>query len=213
MWRTNSALKDHWTYNNVQRVHGVYNSNHRLNMRIVTSEIGNTTVNSIIAENLAMQKICAKLAPKILRTTNSGDECLIMHTFCNAMKKTLACDVIAGDESWIFEYDLETRRFYVWVKTMLMVLQIYTRGADSEWYFFYLVVLRMLKRRFNRMSPAIAGNWKMHHHNAPSHTSFVVTDLPDLAPTNYFLFSKVKFSLKGHHHGILSAVKEFLRTF
>ena len=31
---------------------------------------------------------------------------------------------------------------------------------------------------------------------------------PDLAPADFFLFPKVKSSLKGHHHGTLSAVKE-----
>ena len=87
---------------------------------------------------------------------------------------------------------------------------------------FYLEVLR-LKRRVNRVRPAIVGNWKFHHDNVPSHTCSKVTDYltqngvatfpqtpysPDLAPADFFLFPKVKSSLKGHHHGTLSAVKE-----
>jgi len=40
---------------------------------------------------------------------------------------------------------------------------------------FYLV-LRRLKRRVNRVRPAIAGNWKLHHDNAPNHTCSKVTD-------------------------------------
>ena len=73
------------------------------------------------------------------------------------------------------------------------------------------------------MRPAIAGNWKLHHENAPSYTCAKMTDyviqngiasilqLPysrDLAPADLSLFPKVKSSLEGHHHGTLSAVKE-----
>jgi histone-lysine N-methyltransferase SETMAR len=88
---------------------------------------------------------------------------------------------------------------------------------------FYLEVLRRMKRRVNRVRPAIAGNRKLHHDNAPSHTCSKVTDYltkigiatvpqppysPDLAPADFFLFPKVKSSLKGHLHGTVSAVKE-----
>ena len=88
---------------------------------------------------------------------------------------------------------------------------------------FYLEVLRRLKKRVNRVRSAIAGNWKLHHDNAPSHTCSTVTEYltingittipqppysPDLAPADFFLFPKVKSSLKGHNHGTLSAVKE-----
>jgi transposase len=88
---------------------------------------------------------------------------------------------------------------------------------------FCLKVLRRLKRRVNRVRSAIAGNWKLHHDNAPSHTCSTVTEYltingittipqppysPDLAPADFFLFPKVKSSLKGHNHGTLSAVKE-----
>ena len=88
---------------------------------------------------------------------------------------------------------------------------------------FYLEVLRRLQRRVNRVRPAIAGNWKLHQDNAPSHTCSKSTDYltqngvatipqppysPDLAPAHFFLFLNVESSLKGNHHGTLSAVKE-----
>ena len=62
-----------------------------------------------------------------------------------------------------------------------------------------------------------------HHDNTPSQTCSKVTDYltqngvatipqlpcsPDLAPADFFLFPKMKSSLKGHHHGTPSAVKE-----
>ena len=68
---------------------------------------------------------------------------------------------------------------------------------------FYLEVLRRLKRRVDRVKPAIAGNWKLHHDNAPSSK---VTDYltqngvatipqppysPHLAPAEFFLLPKV----------------------
>ena len=100
--------------------------------------------------------------------------------------------------------------------------KLYLRG--KRWIvFFYLEVLRRLKRRVDRVGSAIAGNWKLYHDNAPSHTCSKVTDYrtqngvatisqppysPELVPADFFLIQKVKPSLKGHHHRTLSAVKE-----
>ncbi|GFX50463.1 histone-lysine N-methyltransferase SETMAR [Trichonephila clavipes] len=83
-------------------------------------------------------------------------------------------------------------------------------------------VLKRLKRRVNRERPEISANQKLHHDNAPSHTCFMVTEnltkngivtipqptySPDLAPADLFLFSEVKTTLKGRHHGTLDDVK------
>lgn len=80
-----------------------------------------------------------------------------------------------------------------------------------------------MKRRVNRVKSAIAENRKLHHENAPSHICSKLTDYltkngivtirqlrysPDLAPSDYFLFQKVKSSLKEYHHRNISAVKE-----
>ncbi|GFW86898.1 histone-lysine N-methyltransferase SETMAR [Trichonephila clavipes] len=83
-------------------------------------------------------------------------------------------------------------------------------------------MLKRLKRWVNRVRPEISANWQLHRDNVPSHTCFVVAEhltkngivtipqppySPDLAPVDFFLFSKVKIALKGRHHETLDDVK------
>ena len=74
---------------------------------------------------------------------------------------------------------------------------------------YYVEVLRELRKRFRRKSPAFfkSGQWHFHHQdNAPVHNSIVVTDYfskmgikavahppysPDLAPCDFWLFHKL----------------------
>lgn len=52
---------------NVQHVHGVFNSDRHLNVRIISDPIGIGKMSAhIITENLTMRNICAKVIPKIL---------------------------------------------------------------------------------------------------------------------------------------------------
>ena len=80
---------------------------------------------------------------------------------------------------------------------------------------FYVGVLdRLLKRiRQVRTAKFQSSEWFLLHDNVPSHNATVKKFLanrnvavlhhppysPDLAPANYFLFPKLKFSLKGRH--------------
>jgi len=77
-------------------------------------------------------------------------------------------------------------------------------------------VLDRLLKRIQRVRTAKfqSSEWFPLHDNAPSHNTAIVKELlanrnftvlhhppysPDLAPANYFLFPKLKFSLKGRH--------------
>ena len=81
---------------------------------------------------------------------------------------------------------------------------------------FYGGVLdRLLKRiRRDRTAKFQSSEWFLLHDNAPSHNAAIVKKFlanrkvavlhhpsysPDLAPSDYFLFAKLKFSLKGRH--------------
>lgn len=241
------------TDDNVQRVRDVLNSDRRLSVRMIADQIGidKMTVHNIVSEDLAMRKICAKLVPKILthdqkQSRVSASEDLLQHV---EEDPEFLDNVITGDESWIFEYDPETKRQSAeWhtassprpkkarmsksrVKAMLIVF-FDVKGVVHQEFLppgktvngaFYVEVLKRLKKRVNRVRPAIAANWKLHHDNAPSHSCFLVTDYltkngittvpqppysPDMAPADFFLFPRVKTALKGRHHGTLDAVKE-----
>lgn len=91
------------------------------------------------------------------------------------------------------------------------------RICTFEWCF----LPRSAKKTEEKGQPGKAShhrNCKLHHDNATSHIRTKVSDYstingivtisqpphsPDLAPADYFLFPKVKSSLKGQHNGTL----------
>ena len=89
-------------------------TDHRLMVRMIAEElsINKDTVWSIITENLEMHKVCAKMVPELL----SEDQKQQRVTVCQDIIERLEDDpdlrrrVITGNESWIFEYDPETKR-------------------------------------------------------------------------------------------------------
>jgi transposase len=81
----------------------------------------------------------------------------------------------------------------------------------NRWY--YLDVLKRLRDRISRKRPQLWRNnsWILHHDNAPAHTSLLIRDFlaqhettvlpqppysPDLAPADFFLFQKLKATLR-----------------
>ena len=66
---------------NVERVRSLVRSDHRLRLRMISSELNfnRFTVHQIITQNLDMRKLCAKMVPKNLTTeqkANRRDVCL-----------------------------------------------------------------------------------------------------------------------------------------
>ena len=74
---------------------------------------------------------------------------------------------------------------------------------------YYVKVLREFRKRFHRKSPALfkSGQWHFQQDNAPVHNSILVTDYftkmgiktvrhppysPDLAPSDFWLFAKLR---------------------
>jgi len=80
---------------------------------------------------------------------------------------------------------------------------------------YYLEGLERLCEKVRWKRPEIfANSWILHHDNAPAHTALSVREFlatkqitvlehpaysPDLAPSNFFLFPKIKEILKGRH--------------
>ena len=86
-------------------------------------------------------------------------------------------------------------------------------------------VLREISKRFNRKRPALfkSGKWHFHQDNAPVHNSIPVTDYltntgiktvpqppysPDLAPCDFWLFSKLKEKRRGYRYETIEEMKE-----
>jgi len=82
---------------------------------------------------------------------------------------------------------------------------------------FYKSVLDRLLKRMRRIRPDqySSGDWFLLHDNAPAHTAIIVSEFlakksvtvithppysPDLAPADFFLFPKLKMTMKGHRY-------------
>jgi len=81
---------------------------------MIASELNlkHTMVHQILRQELAMRKLCVKIVPKNLtieQNENRKDVCIHL---LNGSKVTEISfkNVITGDETWIFEYDPETKR-------------------------------------------------------------------------------------------------------
>jgi len=102
------------TDNNVEKVRALVRSDRRPTVRMIASELNSnhTMFHQILTEELAMRKVCAKIVPKNLtieQMDNRKDMCLHLLQRIQSDRNFLT-NVITGDESWIFEYDPETKR-------------------------------------------------------------------------------------------------------
>jgi len=90
---------------------------------------------------------------------------------------------------------------------------------------YYIEVLRQLRDavRGKRQQLWARGDWHLHHDNAPGHSSSLVQTFlvkhritqvcqppysPDLAPCDFWLFSKLKLPLKGTRFQTANEIKE-----
>ena len=86
----------------------------RLTVRLLSDELGlnRNSVWQIITEDLGMHKVCAKMVPKRL----NDDQKMRRMQVCQDILENFDSNpdfqkkVITGDETWVFEYDFETKR-------------------------------------------------------------------------------------------------------
>jgi len=102
------------TDDNVERVRSLVRSDCRLTLRMISTELNlnQFTIHQILTQDLDMGKVCAKMVPKNLTTeqkANWRDVCLDLLDRLEREPEFFS-HVITGDESWILEYDPETKR-------------------------------------------------------------------------------------------------------
>jgi len=172
-----------------------------LTLRMISSELNlnRFTVHQILTQDLDMRKVCANMVPKKLTTeqkANRKDVCLDLLDRLEREPEFYSRD-ITGDESWILEYDPETKRqSREWhtanslrpkkarmskskIKSMLIFF-LTVRGSSTKKFVppgqtvnqtFYREVLERLRKRVTRVRPGIARTWMLHHDNATCHTA------------------------------------------
>lgn len=194
------------TDENMDRVRALVRSDRRLTIKMISEQLNlNTfTVHQIVTDDLNMRKVCAKLVPKNLTTEQKDNR----KNVCVDLLERIANDqeffncVITGDESWIFEYDPETKRqSKEWhtsssprpkkcrmskskIKTMLIcffdrkgiVHKEFVPPGQTVNKVFYKSVLENLRKRVIRVRPEIADKWMLHHDNAPCHTAISIRE-------------------------------------
>ena len=113
----NGQAKTQRTDANVDRVRTLVRSDRRLGVRVIAEElsINRETVRQIVKEDLGMRKISTKMVPRIL--IHDQKQCRL-HISCDLLRNAEMFDrAITGDETWCFQYDLDTKRLSMHWKT------------------------------------------------------------------------------------------------
>jgi hypothetical protein len=91
--------------------------------------------------------------------------------------------------------------------------RIFTSRTDNQSHLLQKCLER-LRKRVQRVRKYIAGDWVLHHDNAPAHTALSISGFlpkediptlprppysPDVAPCDFNFFPKLKSKFKGHH--------------
>ncbi|XP_034015775.1 protein GVQW3-like [Thalassophryne amazonica] len=98
---------------NVERVKQMVRSDCQLTVQLIANELGMNrhSIWKIITEDVIMQKVCAKMVPKLLKDDQKDRHMQV----CQDIRKRLETEpdllgrVITGDASWIFEYNPENK--------------------------------------------------------------------------------------------------------
>jgi predicted transcriptional regulator len=102
------------TQRNVDAVMSVLNRDRRLTVRMIAEELGlaKTVAHEIVTQELMMRKVCAKLVPKNLSSEQKEHRQFVCRDLLDRLvtEPNFMTRVITGDESWVFEYDSETKR-------------------------------------------------------------------------------------------------------
>ncbi|XP_046396633.1 histone-lysine N-methyltransferase SETMAR-like [Ischnura elegans] len=192
---------------NLAKVREVLNSDRRLSIRLIADRVNLNygTVFQMVTEDLAMRKICAKLVPKVLTDDQKQRRMAVAQEMLERLQAepNFLDKVVTGDETWVFEYDPETKRqSSEWhttqspkpkkarmtksrVKSMLiaffdakgMIHKEFVPAGQTVNGQYYAGVIRRLKDRVHRVRPEKKNDWVLHHDNAPVHTCLTVTEV------------------------------------
>lgn len=101
----NGRLSTSMTEVNVEQVKQIVHVDCQLTVEMIAHQLDmkKDSVWKIITDDLDMRKVCAKMVPRVLND-DQKEHCMLLET-----EPVLLRRVITGAETWIFEYDLETK--------------------------------------------------------------------------------------------------------
>ena len=99
------------TEENIAKVCQIVRENRRLPVRSIAEQVNidRETVRKILAEDLDMRKVCAKMVPKELTEEQKQRRVTICQDLLERQDDILG-HVITGDETWVYQYDPEMKR-------------------------------------------------------------------------------------------------------
>jgi len=99
------------TEENIAKIRQILCENRWLTVRSITEQVNidRETVRKILTEDLDMRKVCAKMVPKELTEEQNQRRVTICQDLLESQDDILG-SVITGDETWVYQYDPETKR-------------------------------------------------------------------------------------------------------
>ena len=196
----------------------------RLTVRMIANELDMNCerVWTIIMKHLGMRKICAKMVPRMLNEQQKERRVQVCHDILEEFETepNLLGRVITSDESWIFEYDPETKRQSLQYKSpssprlkkermsksnikVMLIAFFDVRGIVHTEYMpqghtinqhIHRDVLRRLMRSVleKRRELYDKKSWLLHHDNAPVHNAFSIREF--LAKNNIAVLEQPPYS-------------------
>lgn len=173
------------------------------------------SVQTILKEVLCLKRVQSYLVPKTLHFLEKENRRNVCETMLSDYQPVIK-RIITGDELWIYSN-------FSKIKVILIVFFDYCGVVHYEFLSadqtasnqYYLGVIHRLRKAISKKRPDLwaDNSWFLHHNNATYYSAFVIRDhfaknstnivpqplfSPDLAPCDFWLFSKLKILLRGH---------------
>ena len=99
------------TEENIAKIREIVRENRRLTVRSIAEQVNidRETVRKILTEDLDMRKVCVKIVSKELTEEQNQRRVTICQDLLERQDDILG-RVITGDETWVYQYDSETKR-------------------------------------------------------------------------------------------------------
>ena len=196
------------TDENINKVREMLANNRKLTIRELAEDlnIAYGSVQDIVVNDLGLRRVAAKLVPKELNFMQKRDRVDIAKDMISKTESdpTFIKRIITGDETWVYEYDTQSRhqasewrapneprpkkprRFQSKKKAMLTVFMDYNGIVHHEFLSegqtvnkeYYLGVMRRLREaiRQKRKDLWVNNSWMLHHDDVPSHSAIIIRE-------------------------------------
>jgi len=194
------------TAERVEEISNLIIKDRRISVREIAEKVGMSfgTCQKILVDDLGLSRKSSKFVPKIL----SADQKSERVSACTDLLEAADNDpnflkkVVTGDETWVYQYDPETKRqSSQWLeknvprpkkarmsksKTKLLMVSFFDHKGLIHIEFLpngqtvnqhvYLNILRRLRESIRKKRPEkwASGDWVLHHDNAPPHRALSV---------------------------------------